>query len=330
MGFIQRTLEKVFKEIPEPKIEPTNINVVVQGGAMTIGENQIELVCFEAGANLKGFLAHDFDNGPLAFLKSGKYSAYRITIAPVEYGSSEYKVKKFNGVWEQGNLICDEFFDTIKEGTVEGSISQSSIFQEVSPGASVSGILNTSNMFSLKDEIAFIEGTFKAKNIGSFPASRVLDMLNRHMNLPVFGVPMSGIKKLDSTSADLRLSLLSLNSGQYVTFKDVDGRLFCFRVQESYKSSGKSITLKELTHDGNEVTLTWNHFRVSTTPDFNQRDFEARSSIRIGVEMRIPKLFENNIINDIAEIVISNDKPELPAFKAVDKESGFVPQKIKF
>jgi len=35
-------------------------------------------------------------------------------------------------------------------------------------------------------------------------------------------------------------------------------------------------------------------------------------------------------MNDIQEIVISNDKPELPTLKAVDKESGFVPQKIKF
>jgi len=160
---------------------------------------------------------------------------------------------------------------------------------KISPGASVSGTLGTPSMFSLKDEIAFTEGTYEAKNIKSFPASRVAQMLNRQMNLSTFGIPVSGVKKVDNRSSNLIVSMFSLNSGQYVTFKDTEERVFSFRVLQSYKSSGKSIALKELTHDGNEVKLTWNHFRVSTISDYNPIDFEARSSIRIGAEMRIPK-----------------------------------------
>jgi hypothetical protein len=341
MGIIQRALAKMLGEVEEPAelvAEPTNKDVVIEGEllsgsylSMTIGKNLInKFTCSKY--DLIGFMAQDFENGPLSFLKHGKYEANRVKVSPIEYGSDEYKVEYFDGTWEQGNLVCDEFKGTIKGGTIKGLIDESTSFEKVSPGASISGNLKGSfkTLFSLKDEIAFIKGVYEAKNHGTFPAFRVGELLHSKMNSSMFGIPVSGIKKVDNTSIDLKMSLLSLNSGQYVTMKDTEGRLFCFQVLESYRSSGKSITLKELTHDKNEVTLTWNHFRVSTGVAFSEKDFEARSCLRIGVEMRIPKLFENNIMNDVQEIVISNDIPELPVIKTEDKESGFVPQKIKF
>ncbi|MDG1949647.1 MAG: hypothetical protein P8J32_02355 [bacterium] len=349
MGIIQKILAKAFNENPAPVAEPasTNDDISILGASMTIGDNKIQGFKFAVGCDIAMLMKQDFDNGPLAFLKHGKYVAIHLTFAPVVFGSSELKLKHFLGEWEQGNLVCDKFRGEFNGGTLDGKFETLESEFNTHPGASISGdfktptphIMNTLTGAGHKKKVKWIQLT--NKNISSyirsesFKGSEFIDSrnevrLNQYLNTPVFGVSPIGIQKIDSTSKNLSVSLLSLNSGQYVSFKDARGRVFSFEVIESYKFSGNQITLRELTHNKNEVVLTWNHFRVSTTPGFNKLDFDAHSSLQIGLGLRIPKLFEKNIVDDVVEIIVTNDAPELPTVTVVDKESTFVPTKIKF
>ena len=349
MGIIQKILAKALNENPAPVAEtaPTNDNISILGTSMTIGDNKIQGFKFDVGCDITMLMEQDFDNGPLAFLKHGKYVAIYLKFAPMVFGSSELKLKHFSGKWEQGNLVCDKFRGEFNGGTLDGEFETLQSEFNTHPGASISGnfgtptphIMNTLTGAGHKKKVKWIQLT--NKNIASyirgesFKGSEFIDSrnevrLNEYLNTPVFGVSPIGIQKIDSTSKDLSVSLLGLNSGQYVSFKDARGRVFSFEVTESYKSSGNQITLRELTHNKNEVVLTWNHFRVSTTPGFNKLDFDAHSSLQIGVGLRIPKLFEKNIVDDVIEVVVSNEAPSLPTIERVDKESTFIPTKIKF
>lgn len=343
MGFIQKILSPIFdksdvqvnddgtvvsnqelEDVVVEEVENSNVYIDEESGQMKIGENLIESFNFGPGATLKNFLKQDFDNGNLSFLKDGAYIAKHIKIELIEFGSDIFKIKDFVGTWKEGNLVCDYFYGNFKGGTLCGNF-KNEINSEftANPAASITGDINTTGDFNNKDVASFIRGTFKSE-----PST--LSRLNLYVNKPIFGVPVVGIKKIDKTTSTSSISLLSLNSGQYVTFKDNKDRVFSFEVIESYKDSGDSITLRELTHDKNLITLTWNHFRVSTTSTFNKTDFEANSSLRIGVELRIPKLFKNNIVDDLKEVLVNNEKPNLVEISKEDKESSFVPQKIKF
>lgn len=272
-----------------------------RGDGVQIGNNKIESVRFKNGARRELFIKQDFTHGPLSFLFHGKYQCNTLVIAPVERFSSEYKVEAFFGVWEEGNLVCDEFkMGTFKGGTVNGKIVFNSINEFAAhPGASVSGEMRETNA-TLRDK------------------------------KEIFGIQPAIECRLNENSTIGNISLLSLQAGQCVQFKDTNDRMFAFQVEQSYRDTGSIIVLKELTNNKNKVSLTWNHFRVTTTPAYNPADFDARSQIRIAKQFRVPKLFADTVMADITEIVVTNDLPELPVVAKNDSESNFVPAKIKF
>jgi hypothetical protein len=252
------------------------------------------------------FWQYDLANSPLSFLLNSKFQAKHVWIVPERHRSENYKIKNFNGDWEMGNLVCEQFFGSITGGTLNGVYRRKfdNKMTIVHPGVNITGDYNHNSTTS--------------SNIDDKDA--------------VYGFGPYNPSTFSVNTPEKKISILGLNTGQVVSITTDKNDTFSFLVQKSYKETGQTIAVKELSHNYNVVELCWTDFRGINT-QYSKIDFDVRTQIAIGETFGLPKLFEGYLKGKVISFNVSNGVNQLqqnPAHPQRIVNSNFKPTLLKF